>query len=147
MHLILVDDDKMVLDSLARAMGRHFSVTAFVSAREALEHVATGAPADAVLTDVRMHPMGGAELGREMAKVRSDLPVFYMSGQSVDLPEPSVCFAKPFDVRQAATLIHMVVQSEKALREMKDAGIVVDPKALRELEECVAEDALRTGAP
>jgi DNA-binding NtrC family response regulator len=135
MRLILVDDDRDVLRSLEMALKRHFSVVPFQSAREALEYVRSGGSVDAVLTDVDMRPMDGIVLGQEIARVNSGLRVFYMSGRDVPLPEPNVCFAKPFEVRQAAKLIQLVVQSDAVIREMKESGVTVDMSVVEKLQE------------
>jgi len=59
-------------------------------------------PLDLILTDVQMPEMGGAELAEQVASLRPDLPVLFMSGYADDPVvrtlerSPALFLAKPF---------------------------------------------------
>jgi two-component system cell cycle sensor histidine kinase/response regulator CckA len=62
---------------LSRAGAR---VTSREDGQAALELILTGVQADLLLTDLVMPRMGGAELAREVSKLRPELPVAFMTG-------------------------------------------------------------------
>jgi two-component system cell cycle sensor histidine kinase/response regulator CckA len=74
----------------------------------------TAAPVHLVLTDVIMPKMTGAELGRQLMRLRPDLPIVFMSGYCDDPVvrdferTPLILLAKPFT---AAALLEKVRQA------------------------------------
>ena len=85
-NLLLVDDDALLVESLAeslREMG--FQVVTAQSGPEALEVAkAGGGPLDAVVLDVRMPHMDGAELARRLRALAPKLPILFMTGYADD---------------------------------------------------------------
>jgi len=68
LHVAVIDDDPLVLETWRAVLGRHFDVVAFSDAREALDRIVSGEPFDAILADVIMSGMGGREFYRALAK-------------------------------------------------------------------------------
>jgi len=117
--LLLVDDDPLVRRSLQRSLTqRGFGVLVASRAEEALQLLEKGPPARAVLSDLIMPGMSGAELAREIATRWPGLPVLLMSAYASPAlsggpaPPPGTVFvAKPFVVDE-------VIQAlERALGE------------------------------
>ena len=81
--LILVDDEDIIRRGLSTMVDWHalgFEVTAtFDSARSALDYLA-GAPADVVLTDIKMDVMSGLELARDVSQQWPQTKVVLISG-------------------------------------------------------------------
>jgi PAS domain S-box-containing protein len=80
-HVLLVDDAADVLVT-AGAFLRHagFAVTRVSSGRDALAHLATGAPCDGVVTDYAMPDLNGIDLLREVRTLRPGLPGLIITG-------------------------------------------------------------------
>jgi PAS domain S-box-containing protein len=79
--ILIVEDEPAVRSLAARVLSEAgYAVVPAASGREALERLATGAPVDAVLTDVVMPDMGGGELAEHLRELHPDLPILYMSG-------------------------------------------------------------------
>jgi DNA-binding NtrC family response regulator len=72
-RLLIVDDEAMILSTLARALKRHYDVTTLSSPEEALEHLASGESWDVVLSDVMMPEMNGVEFASRAVAARPEL--------------------------------------------------------------------------
>ncbi len=81
-RVLLVDDEEMVAEVLARGLRRlGHQVTAVTDSREALDVFARDPMAfDVIITDQIMPHMSGVRLVREMEKVRSGMPVILTTG-------------------------------------------------------------------
>ncbi|WP_077147439.1 response regulator transcription factor [Sphingopyxis sp. KK2] len=102
--IAVVDDDRAIrvaLSSLLRSEG--FRVTAYASAEDFLQSIATTVP-DCLLTDIQMTGMSGLDLQDRLSHDMPQLPVFVMTA----FPETQIrdcaiaggahCFLKkPFD--------------------------------------------------
>ena len=105
-HILVVDDDRLVLAALAEGLrGAGYRVTGVASGEEALASVARDAP-DLALLDVRMPGMSGIELGRQVRE-KFGVPFLYLSAygdqamvqQAVD--EGALGYlVKPLDIQQ-----------------------------------------------
>jgi two-component system NtrC family sensor kinase len=120
-RVVLVDDEPLVLDGLARALRRHgHDVRTFQSAAEALDAIASGAAADVVVTDLMMPDMDGAVFADRLAarapRLRASLIVI-TGGATTDetrafCERPDVTVVrKPVDARQLAAAIGRVPAS------------------------------------
>ena len=69
-HILVVDDDALMLSLIARALP-DFSITAARDGNEALATVMQGPPIDLIITDYLMPSMTGDEL---LGRVREQLP-------------------------------------------------------------------------
>ncbi|MGN6589684.1 MAG: ATP-binding protein [Sphingomicrobium sp.] len=81
LSVLLVDDEDLVrfaTSEMLRELGHR--VTAVGSGPEALEQLAKGLKADAVVTDYKMPRMDGAELGRRIHESHPALPVLIITG-------------------------------------------------------------------
>ncbi len=80
--LLLVDDDRALVELLARGLGGvGYRVTGFTSAEAALsEFLVRPDEFDAVVSDVSMPRMSGLELARKVLAVRPGVPVVLTSG-------------------------------------------------------------------
>ncbi|MFC1523781.1 ATP-binding protein [Thermodesulfobacteriota bacterium] len=83
-HILFVDDEKMVVEVGKEKLGkRGYSVTTRCSSIEALELFrANPERFDLVITDYVMPGMNGADLSRELMKIRSDIPIILCTGFS-----------------------------------------------------------------
>jgi response regulator NasT len=127
-HILVVDDDRVVLAALAeglRAAG--YRVTATVSPNDAIGISAREAP-DLALLDVRMPGMSGIELGGKLRE-HAGVPFLFLSayGDSEIVKQATEAGAlgylvKPLDIQQ------IVPSIEAALARGRDIG------ALRESE-------------
>jgi DNA-binding NtrC family response regulator len=78
--LLIVDDDKDLLDPLIEVCERfHFKVVSASSGQRAIDLVDQH-DVDVVLTDIRMQPMGGFALLEKVRALRSDLPFILCTG-------------------------------------------------------------------
>ncbi|HEY3381280.1 MAG TPA: response regulator [Vicinamibacterales bacterium] len=82
MHLVLVDDEPVILDLLAAACAadRH-SVETFICSHEALQYLSAH-PADILVTDIVMPPPDGFRLVSAATKLQPDLTAILMTGYS-----------------------------------------------------------------
>ena len=109
--ILLVDDDEHVRSSTERLL-EQLGVDVLVadSGATALEMLAAGSAVDAVLTDVRMRTMSGAELTRRVLRQHPGLPIAFVTGYPQDVPDTAdlrgiPCLAKPYDPMQLGALI------------------------------------------
>ena len=94
-HLLLVDDDPLVLASTAAMiedLGHH--VLEADSARQALALLRTGRAVDLVITDYAMPVMTGVQLAAEVQRLRPGLPVVLATGYA-ELPGDDEAGAAP----------------------------------------------------
>lgn len=94
MTVLLVDDEPLILRSMAQALrGEGYEALAASTAREALalaQPSKAGAQrprVDLLITDILMPTMSGHALVREMRKSRPDLTVLFISGSPVEPAE------------------------------------------------------------
>lgn len=106
-HILVVDDDKSVLEVLeARLSASGFKVFKAENGPKALQILAEE-PVDAVISDVKMPKMGGMHLLSEMHSIRPELPVIFLTayGTIADAVKAVQAGAtdyltKPFDGRE-----------------------------------------------
>lgn len=105
-HLLLVDDDTIVSQVVARILTRaNYKVTSHSNAKSALEAFrAQPESFDAVITDFYMPGMNGVELSREISSLRPKIPIVLVTGYAgscspEDIASSGVCkvVGKPFD--------------------------------------------------
>ena len=115
--VLLVDDDEHVRSSTKRLL-EQFGIDVVVAdcGATALEMLAAGSAADAVLTDVRMRAMSGPELARRVLQQHPGLPIAFVTGYPQDVPDTAElrgipCLAKPYDPVQLGVLIAELLPS------------------------------------
>ncbi len=78
--ILVVDDEPLVLDVIARALEGTFDVTACERGKQAVAEIEKGA-FSAVICDINMPNMSGIELLRAVRDLDPDLPVLLVTGQ------------------------------------------------------------------
>jgi len=111
-RILLIDDNQPVLYALSlMAKISGYEAVCYEHASNALAHLQHDRQFDAVVSDIRMHPIGGFELLSTIRALYPDLPVVLMSGHA-DAKERlkiralggTACLQKPFtreDLRNA----------------------------------------------
>ena len=118
-HVLIIDDDALVGGALRRLLGREHDVTLVTSGRAGLDHLASGAPVDAILCDLMMPEMTGmdvhAELRRNSAALAEKM-IFVTGGAFTErardfLDEvPNARVEKPFDSAAPRALVRKFVR-------------------------------------
>ncbi|HXF67852.1 MAG TPA: response regulator [Burkholderiales bacterium] len=125
-HLLVVDDDRLVLATLARGLREAgYDVSAAASGPDALAAVARSAP-DLALLDVRMPGMDGVELGR-LLREGAGVPFLYLSayGQA-EVVQQAVehgalgYLVKPLDVAQIVPSIEAALARAREIRGLRE---------------------------
>src|SRR5271156_4847788 len=80
-RLLVVDDDKIILDLLKRTFGRDYEVHPAASGQEALA-VLAHETIDLLLTDQKMPHMTGLELIAEARKLQPDIQAILLTAYS-----------------------------------------------------------------
>jgi PAS domain S-box-containing protein len=115
--VILVDDNEAVRKVLAQGLRRlDYEVIAVASAEEA--RASSWADVDAIITDIVLPGVSGAELARE-AVANADIPIVVISGDLqghdlTELPDRVVCLQKPITPGVLAEAVERVVSGETA---------------------------------
>ncbi|HWA59006.1 MAG TPA: response regulator [Gemmatimonadales bacterium] len=85
--ILVVDDEASIRRALRNCLERAgFGVEEAASGREALAHVASGRPADAVVSDVLMPEINGLAFYDELVEISPELAsrVVFLTGASAD---------------------------------------------------------------
>jgi EAL domain-containing protein (putative c-di-GMP-specific phosphodiesterase class I) len=141
--ILVVDDEPVVLDVLARALADGFEVTTSADGIEAVKHIEEGGFA-AVVSDVNMPGMNGIELLRAVREHDPDLPVLLVTGQpswegAAQAIEYGVFryIPKPFDLtvlRQTVTQASQLYRLARLKREALSLGGIAGPSDRAGLE-------------
>ena len=115
--ILFVDDDPLIAGSSVALMeDLGHEVTEVRSAREALQLLEEGLPADLLITDHAMPDMTGMELADEVRRMRPDLPILLATGYAemegsliIDVPR----LAKPYTQQQLAIEIARLLPNDK----------------------------------
>ena len=126
-HILVVDDDRLVLSTLARGLrDAGYRISQASSGEEALE-IARRARPDLALLDVRLPGMGGIELGRLLHE-HTEVPFLYLSayGQADIVQDATAHGAlgyliKPLDVPQILPAIETALARASEIRKLRDA--------------------------
>lgn len=112
--ILLVDDNRDVLDSLAQLLeAQGYTTDVAENGQEALEKLHEGRPPCLVVTDLRMPVMSGWELRDEMKKDQelADLPVVVVSANPMTQIDEKrldavACLQKPLDFMQLLRVLN-----------------------------------------
>ena len=77
--ILVVEDEPTIREMVCELVGANHYCLCFRTAEEALEALAR-APADVIVTDVKLPGMDGVELMRRALELRPELPVILISG-------------------------------------------------------------------
>lgn len=124
-HVLVVDDDRLVLAALAEGLrGAGYRVTGAASAEDALAAAVREVP-DLALLDVRMPGMSGIELGARLREV--GVPFLYLSAygdrEAVEnaLEEGALGYlVKPLDIQQIVPSIESALTRARDLRKLRE---------------------------
>jgi signal transduction histidine kinase len=102
--VLVVEDEPDLSALVVRALEREgYSVLAASDGEAALDIVRSGREIDAVIADIIMPRLNGRQLRDELAKLRPDLPVLFMSGHAAEttilkelVPPEAPFLQKPF---------------------------------------------------
>lgn len=89
-HVLMVDDDPQVREVMVQLLeAAGFAVMGAENGADALAHIDSGAPVDAMVTDFQMPGMNGLELIRASQARNPDLPSFLLTGHVGDIDAAS----------------------------------------------------------
>ena len=121
-RILLVDDEETTMNSV-RNMLQHlgYKVTALTDSQEALKLFSSNPTQfDLVMTDQTMPFMTGEALGKELMRIRPDIPVILCTGYSDMISSEKVSalgfpgfIMKPFTVREGADLVRSVLDQTR----------------------------------
>jgi response regulator RpfG family c-di-GMP phosphodiesterase len=142
-HILIVDDDERILESLKRALHRYsdqWSVT-YASAAESAWEQLLDATYDAVVADVRMPGLSGMELLERMQQTEKTrgVPVVMLTGlgdrelkgQALELGAMDL-LNKPVDSRELVARLRSVLRLKDNLDDLRKANNVLEKKVLRQ---------------
>jgi len=123
-HLVVVDDDQDVLESLTRALeDLRRDIRPFSQARDALENIRREPPA-VVITDLKMPGMDGLQLLQQVKRVHPDIQVVVITGHgSIDeavsaMKQGAYDFIpKPFKTEEILAVIGRAFEKAALLEE------------------------------
>ena len=100
---LVVDDEPMVGELMAMALGSQGWRTVVATAAEEAAALARDQAIDLLVTDLQMPGMSGIDLATHLRKRHADLPVVLMSGwagaTALELAQPFVFLRKPFPLQ------------------------------------------------
>ena len=122
-RILFVDDDELIVISVRNMLqSLGYTVTALTDSAEALKLFSENpSQCDLVITDYTMPLMTGETLGKEMLRIRPDIPVILCTGYN-DLMSSEKAIAmgfrgfimKPFTVREGSQLIRKALDQEQS---------------------------------
>jgi len=119
MKILVVDDERIVLESCRRVLGESFEVSLAKSADEALEAM-NRESFSLILLDIKMPGKDGMTLMRQVKDKWPDIPVIIMSGyvtnetmQEVAKTDAATFLAKPFTPDELVQAVHQVITKEE----------------------------------
>jgi len=121
LNIALIDDDEAILDSVQLYLGRRgLAVTCFRSAGGFLNDLATGAPFDCIVTDVKMPGMSGLALQRALVQKGCLAPLIMITGHGdIDMAVSAIkagafdFIEKPIDDGRLLNSIHEAVRRSR----------------------------------
>jgi DNA-binding NtrC family response regulator len=129
MNILIVDDERIVLDSCKRVLEADgYSVTLVTSSDEALKAM-SAETFSLVLIDIKMPERDGMSLMREVKEKWPDIPVIIMSGYAtnetvtqVSKTDAASFIAKPFTPDELAEAIRKVSEKEGSHEQKEGSG-------------------------
>lgn len=148
-RLLIVDDDKALLESMRIVFASSYDVCAVLSAEEAEKELSSGS-IDVVLLDVVLPGRNGVELLTDILMRYPHLPVVMISASSSIRPvlqalEKGACdyIRKPFDIAELRLVVDRALQSTERDRRLadleKELAVRPVPQMDRSLKEAVED--------
>jgi signal transduction histidine kinase len=113
-HVLVVDDERMVGEGVARTLSDVARVTVVTEASEVVRMLAAGQRWDAILCDLLMPEMSGIDLYRETLRIAPDAApsIVFMTGgaftphaQAFLESVSNTCLEKPFDIGKLRSVV------------------------------------------
>ncbi|MBI4776225.1 MAG: response regulator [Deltaproteobacteria bacterium] len=118
-RILFVDDEEHLAElwgEMLESLGYH--VTAYTSSREALETFKANPDRfDLMITDMTMPQLTGAELSKEIRRIRPELPIILCTGFSVHISERE---AEDMGIRRFLTKPLALLDLANTIREVLD---------------------------
>ncbi len=106
MQILLVDDEKVVLEVLVRLLEYYgHTVQCVCDGMEAWQFIERW-PVDLVVSDIRMPGMDGLQLAQAISEKRSDVPVILISGYATE------------EIKNIQTVVYKVMQKPLSIEEL-----------------------------
>ncbi|MBN2033920.1 MAG: response regulator [Deltaproteobacteria bacterium] len=128
MKILVVDDERIVLESCKRVLGERFDVSLAESSDRALELIG-GEAFSLILVDIKMPYKDGMTLMRQVKKTWPEIPVIIMSGyvthetiEEVARTDAATFLAKPFTPDELLEALEKVLKKEKGHGKKESAG-------------------------
>ena len=119
MKILVVDDERIVLESCRRVLGESYDVSLAKSADEALEAMSRDA-FSLILLDIKMPGKDGMTLMRQVKDKWPEIPVIIMSGyvtnetmREVAETDAATFLAKPFTPEELLQAVQQVITKEE----------------------------------
>lgn len=134
MHILVVDDDQAVRDSLARSLryGSGYEVTTAEDGLEALAKLSSMRP-DAVVMDVMMPRLDGLETTRMLRQSGNDVPILILTardavGDRVDGLDAGAddYMVKPFSLEELTARIRALTRRSRPEQDASSETLVFD---------------------
>ncbi len=126
-HVLLVDDDRPILTSLASSMRRAGYVVSEAQSGEVALDLAQTTRFDVALLDVRMPGMSGLDLAKAIGEQKTDLPFLFMSAHSeIDVVKDAAEYGalgyllKPVAISQLIPAIEAALARAQELRKLRE---------------------------
>jgi len=122
-RILFVDDEQPIVNSVRNMLQRlGYKITALMDSREALKiFSADPSQFDLVMTDQTMPFMTGEDLGKELMRMRPDIPVILCTGYADFISSEKATamgfqgyIMKPFTVREGAELVRNVLDQARS---------------------------------
>ncbi len=85
LHLLIVDDEKHILEILSLLLSKHFTkITTAMNGKEGLEKITQHSDIKCVLSDIRMPIMDGISFIKEVRAKGNDVPFIFFTGHGTD---------------------------------------------------------------
>jgi len=122
-RILMVDDDAVVLNSLAQAMeAEGYTIVKATSGAEALMHLEEGQEVGLVITDLSMPGMDGLKFIKEVQRRRAGLPAILLTGFATAAVEEALgavtrglfsVLHKPIDARLLAQRVEVLLEAAR----------------------------------
>ena len=111
-RILVVDDDQLVLDTVAAALrNARYKVAPFRAALQALDEVNGPHQIDLMIVDFAMPDMRGDQFAAKARLRRQAVPILFVSGYA----EPMSLQSEPFVLRKPFSLASLLLTTEKAM--------------------------------
>ncbi len=122
-RIMFVDDEEIIVQSVRNMLERlGYRVTTMTDSEAALKLFSENpSEFDLVMTDQTMPSMTGEDLGKELMRIRPDIPVILCTGYSDQVTSEKATamgfrsfIMKPFTLRESAELVRRVLDKKSS---------------------------------